>query len=255
MRPHNGAGIAATAVRSAPHEVPRIPDDPAGFPRIPLAVQDTLGPELTRAAEAALADAGVTRAEAAPMGCVTASHHATAVTAQYIAAVLDGAGPRWLAPQCFLHYSPHALTGRLCIDLGLDGTALTLTGPASGVDALGYAAMMVESGRCSSVLVAAAHWPTPPPAGPDRATRLTVAVAVVTPDGDRARLTGWQPGGGHPAVRPATDPDTAALRTAELPDVTAPLRSLMSWHDGPDRAGMQLTAAGSRLTVLPGSRG
>ncbi|MGY5125807.1 hypothetical protein [Streptomyces nigrescens] len=248
MPPRNGAGIAGTAVRSAPHEVPRIPDDPAGFARMPLAVQDTLGPELTRAAEAALADAGLTRAEAASMGCVTASHHATAATAQYIAAVLDGAGPRWLAPQCFLHYSPHALTGRLCIDLGLDGTALTLTGPASGVDALGYAAMMVESDRCARVLVAAAHWPTPPPAEPARTTRLTVAAAVLTPDGDRARLTGWQPGGGHPAIRP----DTGAPPSAELPDVTEPLRALVSWCDGRAGAGTRLTAAGSCLTVLPG---
>ncbi|WP_320782411.1 hypothetical protein, partial [Streptomyces sp. CRN 30] len=160
-----GAGtvrIAGASVRRAARELPAVPRHAADVPRMPLAVRDTLGPELLATVRDALAASEI--GDARPLGCVTAFHHATDATSAYIAEVLDRHGPRWLAPECFLHYSAHSLTGLLCIDLRLEGTAVTLTGPAAGVDALGYAASLIASGRLGQVLVAAAHWP--PPADP-----------------------------------------------------------------------------------------
>lgn len=253
MPPRNRAGVAGAAVRSGPQEVLRVPAAAGDIPRVPLAVQDTLGPELVKVTEEALAAAGIDRSHATSMGCVVASHHATAATAQYIAAVLDGAGPRWLAPQCFLYYSPHSLTGRLCIDLGLDGTAITLTGVSSGVDALGYAAMMITSGRCPGVLVAAAHWPTPAPASEDRSTRLTVAATVLTADRGLARVSDWQPGGGHPAVAAGGDRGATSAPGEQPPDVTAPLAELAAWYPHCSGDELTLAAGGSRVSVLRGA--
>ncbi|WP_228972950.1 beta-ketoacyl synthase N-terminal-like domain-containing protein [Streptomyces sp. DH12] len=244
------ARIAATAVRRVEREVPRVPRDTAELPRTPLAVRDVLGPELLAAAREALAGAGIGAEEARGLGCVTASHRATAVTSAYIAEVLDTAGPRWLAPECFLHYSAHSLTGRLCIDLGLDGTAVTLTGPSSGVDALGYAASMVASGRLRRVLVAAAHWP--PPATPYDTGPVPLRTAAVVLDGAGGwgGVTDWRPGGGHPAVREAVGPTGG-----EDTDPSRALAVLADWHARRPVGPAELHGGGSRLVLRPGGPG
>ncbi|MCK1795260.1 hypothetical protein MTQ01_04400 [Streptomyces sp. XM4193] len=251
--------LAGLVVRSARQPVPRLPERTEELPRTPLAVRDLLRPALLATAEAAVAEAGLSPEEVRNMGCVTASNGATAATGSYIAQVLAGPGPRWLAPECFLHYSPHTLTGELCIALGLDGCAVTLTGASAGVDALGYAALMVRSGRCSSVLVAAAHWPQPATADDESVPLLTTAAAVLGNGGSgavngRVAVTGWRPGGSHPAVRrdePAGPADgTAGGRDT---DVTAPFAALADRRDSHDARGTELVCGGSRLTAVAGA--
>lgn len=227
--------------------MPRLPQDTAELPRMPLAVRDVLGPELLATARQALATAGIGADDARTLGCVTASHRATAATAAYIAEVLDGPGPRWLAPECFLHYSPHSLTGLLCIELELDGTAVTLTGPSGGVDALGYAAAMVSSGQLRRVLVATAHWT--PPAGPESTGPLPLRTAAVVLDGADGwgSVSDWHPGGGHPAVHEARDaPD------AERADTSEAFAALADWHALRPDAPVELHGGGSRLLLHPG---
>lgn len=241
------ARITATAVHHSEHAVPRVPRDTAELPRMPLAVRDVLGPELLATARRALATAGIGADDARTLGCVTASHRATAATAAYIAEVLDGPGPRWLAPECFLHYSPHSLTGLLCIELGLDGTAVTLTGPSGGVDALGYAATMVSSGRLRRVLVATAHWAPPP--GPDSTGPLPLRTAAVLLDGADGwgSVTDWRPGGTHPALREARE-----APHAEHADTSEAFAALADWHARRPADPVELHGGGSRLVLRPG---
>ncbi|MBU7597083.1 hypothetical protein JGS22_005380 [Streptomyces sp. P38-E01] len=250
--------LAGLVVRSAPQPVPRLPERTEELPRTPLAVRDLLRPALLATAEAAVAEAGLSPEEVRNMGCVTASNGATAATGTYIAQVLAGPGPRWLTPECFLHYSPHTLTGELCIALGLDGCAVTLTGASAGVDALGYAALMVRTGRCRSVLVAAAHWPQPATADDESVPLLTTAAAILGSGGGavngRVSVTGWRPGGSHPAVRR----DDAAGTTGEASggrgtDVTAPFTALAHRRDSHDARGTELVCGGSRLTAVAGA--
>lgn len=240
------ARIAGTAVRSTPRRIPPTPADTTELPRMPLAVRDVLGPQLLATAREALDAAGVTPEGARELGCVTASHRATDATSAYIAEVLAGPGPRWLAPECFLHYSPHSLTGRLCIELGLDGTAVTLTGPAGGVDALGYAAGMITSGRCARVLVATAHWPAPTEPGDATPTPLNTAAVVLGPDGEGGGVTDWRPGGGHPAVRAGRD------TPADDGDTSAPFAVLADWYARRSPDGIELRGGGSRVALVPG---
>ncbi|MGW6773717.1 beta-ketoacyl synthase N-terminal-like domain-containing protein [Streptomyces sp. NPDC055037] len=240
------ARIAGTALRSVSRRIPPVPGDTGCLPRMPLAVRDVLGPELLTTARQALDAAGITAEDARELGCVTASHGATAATAAYIAEVLDGPGPRWLAPECFLDYSPHSLTGRLCIELGLDGTAITLTGPAGGVDALGYAAGMIASGRCARVLVATANWPLPEVPGDTAPTTLSTAAVVLRADGGWGNVTGWRPGGGHPAVRPRNDADDDG-------GTGAPFAALADWYARRPSNGIELYGDGSRVVLVPGA--
>ncbi|MFE2941547.1 beta-ketoacyl synthase N-terminal-like domain-containing protein [Streptomyces sp. NPDC059255] len=240
------ARIAGTALLSAPRQIPPMPGDTDDLPRMPLAVRDVLGPELLATARQALDAAGITSEDARELGCVTASHRATAATATYIAEVLDGPGPRWLAPECFLDYSPHSLTGRLCIELGLDGTAITLTGPAGGVDALGYAAGMIASGRCARVLVATAHWPLPEVPGDTTPTTLSTAAVVLSADGGWGTITDWRPGGGHPAVRPRND-------AGDEGGTGAPFAALADWYARRPSNGIELYGGGSRVALVPGA--
>jgi hypothetical protein len=242
------ARIAATAVRRTARELPAVPRTAADLPRMPLAVRDTLGPELLATAREALAASGT--GDARPLGCVTAFHHATAATSAYLAEVLDRHGPRWLAPECFLHYSAHSLTGLLCIGLGLEGTAVTLTGPAGGVDALGYAATLIAAGRCRQVLVAAAHWPPPADPADTGPVPLRTAAVVLAGTGGRGEVTGWCPGGGHPAVREETDDEGA-----ERGDPGEALAALADWHRSGAGAPLELTGGGSRLLLRPGGTG
>jgi Beta-ketoacyl synthase, N-terminal domain len=240
------ARIAGTALRSAPRQIPPMPEDIDDLPRMPLAVRDVLGPELLATARQALDAAGITAEEARELGCVTASHRATAATAAYIAEVLDGPGPRWLAPECFLDYSPHSLTGRLCIELGFDGTAITLTGPAGGVDALGCAAGMIASGRCARVLVATAHWPLPEVPGDTTPTTLSTAAVVLRADGGWGAVTDWRPGGGHPAVRPGNDAGGEG-------GSGTPFATLADWYARRPSNGIELSGGGSRVALVPGA--
>ncbi|MDX2917327.1 MULTISPECIES: hypothetical protein [Streptomyces] len=246
--------LAGLAVRSEPQPVPRLPRSAEELPRMPLAVRDLLRPALLATAEAAVAEAGLSPDEVRNMGCVTASDGATAATGTYIAQVLAGPGPRWLAPECFLHYSPHTLTGELCIALRLDGCAVTLTGAAAGVDALGYAALMVRSGRCRSVLVAAAYWPQPATVDDESVPLLTTAAAILGGGGTVGGwggVTGWRPGGGHPAVR---RDDTASSTGGRGTDVTAPFAALAGWRSSRPARAMELDCGGSRLTAVAGER-
>ncbi|MFF8916967.1 hypothetical protein ACF08M_27535 [Streptomyces sp. NPDC015032] len=251
--------LAGLTVRSVPQPVPRLPESTEELPRIPLAVRDLLRPALLTTAEAAVAEAGLSPDEVRNMGCVTASDGATAATGTYIAQVLAGPGPRWLAPECFLHYSPHTLTGELCIALHLDGCAVTLTGAAAGVDALGYAALMVRSGRCRSVLVAAAHWPQPATIDDESVPLLTTAAAILGSSGDSrgqvngwGGVTGWRPGGSHPAVRRDDTAGPAGSTGGRGTDVTAPFAALAGWRASHGARSMKLDCGGSRLTVVAG---
>ncbi|MFI6638929.1 hypothetical protein [Streptomyces sp. NPDC050504] len=241
------ARITAAAVRRTERAFPRVPEDTAQLPRMPLAVRDVLGPELLATARQALDGAGIGADDARALGCVTAAHRATSATAAYIAEVLDGPGPRWLAPECFLHYSPHSLTGLLCIELGLDGTAVTLTGPSGGVDALGYAASMIASGRLRRVLVTTAHWT--PPADPRESGPVPLRTAAVVLDGADGwgSVTDWQPGGTHPAVHePSHAPDPKRTDTSETFAVLA------DWHALRPSVPLELQGGGSRLVLHPG---
>ncbi|MEW2070434.1 beta-ketoacyl synthase N-terminal-like domain-containing protein [Streptomyces sp. NPDC007346] len=250
-------GLVGLTVRSAPVPVPRLPRRTEELPRTPLAVRDLLRPALLATAETAVAEAGLSPDEVRTMGCVTASNGATAATGTYIAQVLAGPGPRWLAPECFLHYSPHTLTGELSIALDLDGHAVTLTGAAAGVDALGYAALMVRSGRCRSVLVAAAHWPRPATPDDESVPLLTTAAAILGSGGGGGGgsvnswggVTGWRPGGSHPAVR---GDDPAGSTDGRGADVTAPFAALARWRASRGTRGMELAGGGSRLAVVAG---
>lgn len=237
------AGILAAVVRSEKRLVPPLPDEPAELPRMALAVRDVLVPALLGTASAALAAAGIEADEARELGCVTASNQATAATAEYIAAVLDGPGPRWLIPECFLYYSPHSLTGRLCIDLGINGTTVTLTGASSGVDALGYAAGMVTAGRCDRALVAAAHWPGPGRPDDGAPTVLRTAAAVLGTGSGTGRIGGWGPGGRHAAL---------STRPPQDEDPCAPFAELARWCSGRADRDLALAGGGSRLRVVPG---
>ncbi|MYW99760.1 beta-ketoacyl synthase N-terminal-like domain-containing protein [Streptomyces sp. PgraA7] len=253
-------GLVGLTVSSAPVPVPRLPRLTEELPRTPLAVRDLLRPALLATAETAVAEAGLSPDEVRNMGCVTASNGATAATGTYIAQVLAGPGPRWLAPECFLYYSPHALTGELSIALDLDGHAVTLTGAAAGVDALGYAALMVRSGRCRSVLVSAAHWPRPATPDDESVPLLTTAAAILGSGGDGdgdgggsvdswGGVTGWHPGGNHPAVR---EGDPAGSTDGPGTDVTAPFAALARWRASRGTRGVELAGGGSRLTVVAG---
>ncbi|KAA6213156.1 hypothetical protein CP973_28105 [Streptomyces albofaciens JCM 4342] len=241
------ARITAAAVRATERAVPRVPQDTAELPRMPLAVRDVLGPELLATARRALAAAGIGADDARTLGCVTAAHRATAATAAYIAEVLDGPGPRWLAPECFLHYSPHSLTGLLCIELGLDGTAVTLTGPSGGVDALGYAAAMVSSGRLRRALVATAHWAPPACPGATGPLPLRTAAVVLDGAGGWGSVTGWHPGGSHPAVREA-----GAASGRKGADTSEVFAALAEWHALRPADPLELRGGGSRLVLRPG---
>ncbi|WP_335937733.1 beta-ketoacyl synthase N-terminal-like domain-containing protein [Streptomyces sp. PTD5-9] len=240
------ARIAATAVRLTEREFPRMPSETADLPRMPLAVRDVLGPELLATAREALAAAGIAPDEAHALGCVTASRRATSATSAYIAEVLDSHGPRWLAPECFLHYSAHSLTGRLCIELGLDGTAVTLTGASSGVDALGYGAAMIASGRLRRVLVAAAHWPPPEDPRDTGPVRLRTAAVVLNGAGGWGDVGGWRPGGSHPAVRDANDANH------ERTDPSEAFAALADWHRRRPAKPAELRGGGSLLVLRPG---
>ncbi|MDN3270107.1 beta-ketoacyl synthase N-terminal-like domain-containing protein [Streptomyces sp. MA15] len=238
--------IAAAAVRLVERDFPRVPRETADVPRMPLAVRDVLGPELLATAREALTAAGVTDDDTHTLGCVTASHRATSATSAYIAEVLDSHGPRWLAPECFLHYSAHSLTGRLCIELGLDGAAVTLTGPSSGIDALGYAASVIASGRLHRVLVAAAYWPPPGTRRDTGTVPLRTAAVVLTGAGGWGDVTGWRPGGGHPAVGGADDADH------ERSDPSEAFAALADWYRRRPGVPTELLGGGSRLVLRPG---
>lgn len=160
----------------------------------PLIVCDVLCRWVVDVATAALAKAELSDEDMLGTGCVLADRHGTAATAEYIVDTLDSHGLRWLDPRGFLYYSPHAVTGELCIRLGLGGPVFTLLGRQAQADALGYAALLVRTGRCDHALVVSVDWATEYALAAlgDVAARPAEVVAVVlSADRGWARVGNW----------------------------------------------------------------
>jgi hypothetical protein len=101
---------------------------------------------------------------------------------------------------------------------------------------------MIGLGRCRAVVVASVQWSTPSPAAVDRSASVTAAAAVLSSDTGWGWVTGWRPGGGHPAVR-----------TEQPTQVTAPLSDIAAWHEQDAAGSLDLALGGSMLTILPGA--
>ncbi|MFG1674417.1 beta-ketoacyl synthase N-terminal-like domain-containing protein [Micromonospora sp. NPDC049282] len=66
---------------------------------------------------------------------------------------LDLAGPRWLAPEMFVYYSPHSVVSAAAMTHGLGGAATTLLGRDGGTQALGHAVRRLTTGQADTVVV------------------------------------------------------------------------------------------------------
>ncbi|WP_198141477.1 beta-ketoacyl synthase N-terminal-like domain-containing protein, partial [Micromonospora sp. ATCC 39149] len=74
---------------------------------------------------------------------------------------LDEAGPKWLAPEMFVYYSPHSLVSAAAVAHGLGGAATTLLGRDGGTQALLHAVRRLATGQADTVLVGAYEALTP----------------------------------------------------------------------------------------------
>ncbi|MFC8904860.1 hypothetical protein [Micromonospora sp. NPDC057140] len=74
---------------------------------------------------------------------------------------LDEAGPKWLAPEMFVYYSPHSLVSAAAVAHGLGGAATTLLGRDGGMQALLHAVRRLTTGQADTVLVGAYEALTP----------------------------------------------------------------------------------------------
>ncbi|MFF3855996.1 beta-ketoacyl synthase N-terminal-like domain-containing protein [Micromonospora sp. NPDC002575] len=74
---------------------------------------------------------------------------------------LDEAGPKWLAPEMFVYYSPHSLVSAAAVAHGLGGAATTLLGRDGGMQALLHAVRRLSTGQADTVLVGAYEALTP----------------------------------------------------------------------------------------------
>ncbi|MFI6162285.1 hypothetical protein ACIA59_20365 [Micromonospora haikouensis] len=74
---------------------------------------------------------------------------------------LDEAGPKWLAPEMFVYYSPHSLVSAAAVAHGLGGAATTLLGRDGGMQALLHAVRRLATGQADTVLVGAYEALTP----------------------------------------------------------------------------------------------
>ncbi|MFD8958119.1 hypothetical protein ACFV0W_14465, partial [Streptomyces anulatus] len=115
---------------------------------------------------------------------VTATWYGTSHVAEVMHEQLREAGPKWLDPEQFLHYSPHAMVSAAALDLGLGGASATLVGPDAEFQAVAHAVRRIRSGR------------GPPRGGAGEGGRAPVPPGP-PPGRDRA------PPGGRPPRRPA----------------------------------------------------
>ncbi|SCL18001.1 hypothetical protein [Micromonospora inyonensis] len=86
---------------------------------------------------------------------VTGTCYGMAHVAEVMHEQLAEAGPRWLDPESFAYYSPHAPTSLAAKTHGLSGAGSTLLGLDAGGQALAHALRRLSSGRTSRCLVTA----------------------------------------------------------------------------------------------------
>ncbi|MEV5851032.1 beta-ketoacyl synthase N-terminal-like domain-containing protein [Streptomyces anulatus] len=97
---------------------------------------------------------------------VAATWYGTSHVAEVMHEQLREAGPKWLDPEQFLHYSPHAMVSAAALDLGLGGASVTLVGPDAEFQAVAHAVRRIRSGRAATVVVAEYEALTPFAAAP-----------------------------------------------------------------------------------------
>jgi hypothetical protein len=92
---------------------------------------------------------------------VVATRYGTAHVAEVMHAQLREAGPKWLDPEQFLYYAPHALLSATALTLGIGGAGSTLLGPDAEFQAVAHAVRRIRTGRAEAVVVAAYEALTP----------------------------------------------------------------------------------------------
>lgn len=85
---------------------------------------------------------------------VVATRYGTAHVAEVMHTQLREAGPKWLNPEQFLYYAPHALLSAAALTLGIGGAGSTLLGPDAEFQAVAHAVRRIRSGRAGAVVVA-----------------------------------------------------------------------------------------------------
>lgn len=169
---------------------------------------------------------------------VAATWYGTSHVAEVMHEQLREAGPKWLDPEQFLHYSPHAMVSAAALDLGLGGASATLVGPDAEFQAVAHAVRRIRSGRAATVVVAEYE-------------ALTPFAAAPCPDGP-GTAAGAPRGPRH---RPGTD---GGWREGAVPD-RAPVRRRRRRRRRRGRAGRACghhrTDRGARPPAPAGGRG
>lgn len=121
----------------------------------------SIAEHFTGAVGTALARCRAGRRQRREMEFVTATCYGTTHVAEGMHERLRLAGPRWLDPESFIFYSPHALTSAAAMAHGIGGAGCTLLGADAGAHALGHAFRRLLAGRAASVLVGGYEASTP----------------------------------------------------------------------------------------------
>jgi hypothetical protein len=98
-------------------------------------------------------------------GCTVGTLYGFGHVAEGIDARLAAKGPAWLEPEAFVYYPAHVVAALACVELGLRGSAATLTGPRSGGQALEQALRSLRLGRHQIHLAGAYEAISPAAAG------------------------------------------------------------------------------------------
>lgn len=128
-----------------------------GWDRVPELTRELAGRFTTAVCEA-VSEAGHPPAE---VEFVAATRYGTAHVAEVMHEQLREAGPKWLDPEQFLHYAPHAPVSAAALAAGIGGAGSTLVGPDAQFQAVAHAVRRVRAGRTAAVVVAAYEALTP----------------------------------------------------------------------------------------------
>ncbi len=197
---------------------------------------------------------------------VTATCYGTAHVAELMHDQLHTGGPRWLAPESIVSYSPHAVTSAAALAHGIGGAGCTLVGTDAGTSALAHALRRVAVGT-EKVVVAGYEALTAHAVEAlaelgvtaDAGTREAVAL-VVTGDGPGRPLTLRRGCRGVAAVREHFG-DVPSYVVGDVPGVADHFSDVVAVPGASPVTASLLALArawgddGARLVMAPGTGG